>query len=132
MYVYFKSRIDKRLSSESLHEEMRKEVSSIIQELNRTTDRNISLIENRISLLKGILDTADKKILLLRRETGKSELSARMYEKIVQKPETPPSIEEVMSLYRQGISSDIIANKLGKPLGEVEVLIALGDHRGKK
>lgn len=145
MYQYFRRRIEKRLSSEDLLDEMRKEVGGIILELNKTTERNIGLIEERLSVLKEVLETADKRIILIKREAEKHEVSTQVYNKILQKNRPQPeegensgesgrkalSYEEVMNLYRKGISAGIIAGKLGTTVGEVELIISLQDRKGR-
>jgi hypothetical protein len=153
MFLYFKSRIDKRLESERLLENLRNEarvmVRDMIQELNRVTDRSVTLVVNKAEELRKILDKADKKILLVRRDLKNGESADGMYPKEggipPSKPQPPagttgpesPAAEkdqmilEIVDLYRKGISPDLIANKLDLPVGEVELLIALRDRKGK-
>ncbi len=142
MFYHLKRRIDRRLSSAGLLENVRKEVGGIILELNKTTDRNIGLIEERLSVLKEFLETADKRILLIKREAEKHEVSAQVYSQILQKKnaardESPPqeggrktvSSGEVVDLHNKGISSGVIATRLGTTVGEVELIISLQDGK---
>jgi hypothetical protein len=154
MFLYFRSRIDKRLESERLLESLRSEarrmVRDMIQELNRVTDRNVTLVVNKAEELGKILDQADKRILLARRDLKNGEtLDEKMYAKGKEKPpaKTQPPAEttepespvvekdqmilEIVDLYHKGISADLIANKLDLPVGEVELLIALQDRKGR-
>lgn len=145
MFFYFDRKIAKKLSSGDLLEKVRKEVGGILLELNRTTDRNIGLIEERLGTLKEFLDSADKRILLIKREAEKHEVSTQVYNRILRKKQPSPpreesrdetqrrvvSYEEVMSLYNKGISSGLIASKLGTTVGEVELIISLQDRKGR-
>jgi hypothetical protein len=45
-------------------------------------------------------------------------------------PKPPPFAEQVAGLYRSGFSPDLIAARLGAALSEVELAIALAEHRG--
>ena len=58
---------------------MREEVDRLQVELNQTTNRNVTLIEDRLNALSEALGKADKKILLFRREAEKQEMSGKLY-----------------------------------------------------
>jgi len=85
-YLILKKKIDKIANTDSQLEEVREEVARIIIELNQTTERNIALIEDRISRLAELLSTADKKIGLLKRESEKHEVSQKVYSELSAKP----------------------------------------------
>lgn len=138
MFLYLKRRIDKKLQTDSLLENVRKEINGILLEINRTTERNVGLIEDLILRLKEIMESANKRILVLRRESEKHEVETQVYSQILQKRAGPQgetgepakkgvSAEEVLDLNRKGISAGIIANKLGSTIGEVELIISLHD-----
>ena len=94
--------------------------------------------------MKDILDSADKRILLIKREVERHDMSSGVYSKIQEKiqtqkmkiPETEPeqtvSVAEVMELSHKGISTELIARKLDISAGEVELMISLQDRRGKE
>jgi hypothetical protein len=91
---------------------------------------------------------ADKKIALLHKESDKNALSSQVYSSILQRraapspetapekaPESPPEEardvhEQVLRLYRSGVSPAAIAHQLGKPLAEIELVISLSAMRG--
>jgi hypothetical protein len=145
MYLYFKSRIDKRVEAERLLDKLRDDaeriVRELIQDLNRITDRNITLVESKVEELRKILDTADKRILLMKKEVKKEEAADRVYADLKQKTSRPSppgganeeerEFPEVFDLYRRGISPDIIANTLNLPASEVQLMIALQGRKGK-
>jgi hypothetical protein len=152
MYLYFKRRIDKRLEAEMLLDNLRNEAGRIVrdlmQEMNRITDRNITLFEDKAGELQRILDTANRRIGLMKKEVKKEEAADRVYARLrrplpsagtAAPPESPPpqspkedrNLSEIFDLYRKGISPDIIANTLDLPVGEVQLMIALQGRKGK-
>jgi len=142
MFIYFNRKIAKRLAEQALIERVRSEVGDIIVELNRTTERNVGLVEDRIRDLKETLDSADKRLVLIQREAEKREMSTQVYTHLQRRPvprtedqskdrKTLPA-EEILDLHHKGISSELIANKLGTTVGEVELVISLQTGRGKE
>lgn len=79
IYFLLRRRIEKALSLDSLLESIRKEVRALNIELNETTDRNISLIEDRVKSLHDLLDEADRRIGVAKRELGRRETEAEVY-----------------------------------------------------
>jgi DNA-directed RNA polymerase specialized sigma24 family protein len=79
VYFVLKKKIARTLSAATVLREVREEVNRILVELNQTTHRNVTLLEDRIASLAEILARADKKIALARRETEKQELADRLY-----------------------------------------------------
>jgi DNA-binding NarL/FixJ family response regulator len=92
---------------------------------------------------------AEKMLGLLEKETAKTRSGTETYEKLKPKelmlpfrqppaedniyiePEQKKSLkDEVLSLYNMGIASDMIAKKLNRTEGEVELIISLGKKRG--
>jgi hypothetical protein len=158
-FFYFRRKFLNLIKNESLLSQVREEIQGLIVELNQTTERNLSLTEERIRRLTDLLEKADKTIVLLDRETKKTERVERTYTDLKPKslfhapkqttkeagsgefdvsdtspdskaPSKKSSREKVLELTRQGISPDIIASKLGKTIGEVELIISLGDREG--
>jgi hypothetical protein len=137
-YLILKRKIDKIANVDSHLEEVREEVARVIIELNQTTERNIALIEDRISSLVELLSTADKKISLLKRESEKHEVSQRVYSKLSAKPvvNVPKSAspkkdnqQEILRLHLAGFTPRIIARRIGLSLGEVELIISLSERK---
>ncbi len=140
-FFYFRRRIDRALATDSIVKAIRDEVNQMIVDFNGTTDRNIALIEERIGRLQGLLSNADKRITVLKKESEKTKSSEDVYAQL--KPRGPlpePSIpkdpvraksprEEVLDLYHQGMDPKLIASRLNKTLGEVELIISLGERR---
>jgi len=137
-YLILKRKIEKIANADSQLEEVREEVARVIIELNQTTERNIALIEDRISRLVELLSTADKKIGLLKRESEKHEVSQRVYSKLSAKPvvNVPKSTgpkkdnqQEILRLHLAGFTPRVIARRIGLSMGEVELIISLSERK---
>ena len=135
LYLVLKKKIETRTDSSAILAEIRDEIDRIIVELNQTTERNISLIEDRLAALSDQLGQADKRIALLRRERDKNEASTQVYASILQKrveeePEQAEDLhEQVLRLYHSGVPPAAISKRLGKPLAEIDLIISLSSRR---
>jgi hypothetical protein len=135
LYLVLKKKIEARTDSSVVLGQIRDEVDRIILELNQTTERNISLIEDKLAALSDLLGQADKRIALLRRESEKNAASSQVYTNILQhrageEPESPEDPHgEVLRLLNSGVSPAAIAKRLGKPLAEVDLIISLSARR---
>ncbi len=127
------------------------ELDSILTDLNGTTERNIRLIEDTVLKLKQEIRNADGRLKLLQGEGEKisranseySHLASRKpitiqvveeneepeTASIVPEPKEEESVnQQIVRLYRQGLESRLIAARVGKPLGEVELIISLSEQ----
>ncbi|MFZ4615938.1 MAG: hypothetical protein ACOYM2_07060 [Rectinemataceae bacterium] len=84
MVIWFvlKARVRKSLELDGLLAEARKEVRLLNLELNETTERNISLIEDRLSGLREAMAEADRRLGLLKREAGKRQAETEVYSRL--------------------------------------------------
>lgn len=101
IYVLLRDRVRRAASRNAQISEIRDEVSRLLVELNRTTDRNIALIEDRIASLNGLLSSADKKIGLLRRETEKHDVGTQIYSRLAEGRSRATGAQAPMSQLRQ-------------------------------
>ena len=133
IYLILKSRLNALVDPKTVLDSIRDEVDRIIVELNSTTDRNVTLLEDKVQTLSGLLEQADKKIGILRREIEKHEMSARVYSELAARRVREPAEEDlhtrVLRLHGEGISASAIARQLGIALAEIELIISLA---GKK
>ncbi|MDR1804594.1 MAG: hypothetical protein LBQ94_13410, partial [Treponema sp.] len=67
-FFYHRSYIKTPTSQERLLSELREEVNSILKSINETTDRDISLIEEREKTLKNLLEEIEKRLKVYVRE----------------------------------------------------------------
>ena len=52
---------------------IKQEVDKILIEIDKVTDRDLSMVENRIRTLREVIDLADKRIILAEKELQKRE-----------------------------------------------------------
>jgi len=158
VYLALRSRLARTTSAREQIGEIADEVNRLVVDLNQTTDRNIALIEDRIRQLSDMLARADKKMSLFKKESERHDAGAQIYSRIREPkvpsaeasgevpsgaaPETPdtgethatahalPTRDQIVSLYRAGFSASLIASRVGVPLGEVELTIALEQRKG--
>ena len=86
LYIILNRKIDAQLNPKEMLDRIRNEVEDLIRELNNTTDRSVGLIEDRVDSLKLILETADRRLAVLRREAEKHEMNAAVYSNILKRP----------------------------------------------
>jgi len=107
VYVLLRDRVRRATSAEAQIAEIRDEVSRLVVELNQTTDRNIALVEDRISSLNEQLAVADKKIGLLRREIEKHDVGAQVYNRLGEtRPRAPAPPPLAVELSEKPVSGD--------------------------
>ena len=134
VYLILKAKVNKSVDPAAILESIREEVDRIIVELNSTTDRNITLLEDKVQSLTSLLEQADKKIGILKREIEKHELSGKVYSELarsgqrVQQPEEQDRRAQVLNLHKQGISASAIAKRLGITLAEIELILSLASQ----
>ncbi len=145
IYFLLKKKIARTLSAAAVLREVREEVNRILVELNQTTHRNVTLIEDRIAALSELLARADKKIALVRREEEKKELADKLYSQLAARRRPPASegeapgggepepkpdrMEEAVRLAQAGLSPALISRRLGLTRGEVELILSLAEHQ---
>ena len=132
VYMLLKRRLDRFTTGpDETVEKVREELNSIMVEINRTTEQNIGIIEDRVSQLSDLIVKADKKLSLLQREDTKRNSSERVLKQI--RSEQPPREnnvhDRVLRLYREGFSPEVIAGHIGTTVGEVELIISLKERK---
>jgi len=78
IWFLIKSRVARYLELEHLLAGVRDEARALVLELNETADRNVSLVEDRMTALRSLLDEVDRRIGL-----GQRELEVRASEREV-------------------------------------------------
>jgi hypothetical protein len=93
IWFYVRYRLRRALELDTLVEELRKEVRALNIELNETTERNISLVEDRMEALRGLLDEADRRMGVVRKELDKGSREREVYTRLgrLQSQEQPQS-----------------------------------------
>ncbi|OQY39995.1 MAG: hypothetical protein B6229_02705 [Spirochaetaceae bacterium 4572_7] len=153
VYQIMNYKLHKKIDNKSFLRGVKEEISSLITQINETSDRNVQLLEHRLDKLNRTLDEADRKITLLRYELDRKidiplneDTLLRDAHNIVKEqiqglePEIEPEVEvtiikdegsslskreRILLLHKQGISSSVIASQTKVTIGEVELIISL-------
>ena len=136
VYFFINRKISRILDSEKILSKINEEINGFILELNQTTERNILLIEDKIEILSTLIKKSDNAILLLDKKLYSKEVEPMDYSHLAPKHHFPISgsegnesnldaNNEIIELFQQGFSADIIASKMGKSIGEIELVIAV-------
>lgn len=148
LYFVLRSRIDSNLNNKKFLREVREEISSLVTQINETSDRNVTLLENRLEKLTNLIDQADIRISGLKKEIKVQKVhviedpKTRPLEFNPPEPVNKPISEEldidivddntaltrkerIILMHKQGISTSIIARKTESTVGEVELVISL-------
>jgi len=97
IWFLLKARISRALELDGLLAEARKELRLLTIEINETTERNITLVEDRLGALQELLSEADRRIGVMKRETARREGEVELYSRLGKKtpradppPRSPP------------------------------------------
>ena len=82
MWIIFANKFNKIFSTDEIISKTREELNSMLSDINRNADRNITLIEDRIRQLKAITSEADRNLSILRAELDKTEKTQIMKDKM--------------------------------------------------
>lgn len=99
IYIVLRKRIDKRYSSSAFLEEIDKEVSKIITEMNQTTERNIELIENKLESLSSLGKKTETLILRASKEYNELHDRHEQYRRLGLHTRIRPSAPDVTQKY---------------------------------
>jgi hypothetical protein len=141
LWVALFSRLDKRFNPEKMLETVREEVNAIILELNRVTDRNVTLFNARRQELRALLVEIEEKRALLAFSPPTNlappapapssppspppvftlPLEIPPTTPPNPPPEPPTPRERALALAHQGLTAEAIANHLNLSVTEVEL-----------
>jgi len=82
MFFYFRRRIRRTLELDEILDRARDEIGGMIAELNQTTDRNVSLLEDRIAAAAAAVESAEKRFGALSLQAGNRNREREMFEKL--------------------------------------------------
>jgi hypothetical protein len=114
-YILLRRRVDRATAAPAQIQRIREEVDRMVVQMNQTTDRNVSLLEDRINQLMELLAKADKKMGLLRREEEKHEVGRSVYTHLVKNrgASSPPPPEPAAGAFRQPAASAVSRPSVG-------------------
>ena len=86
-FFYFKSYLRRRTGQEHILSEIRDEIDSLLKTIDNTTERDISLVEERERKLKSLLEEADKRLRNYSAEVNKYNSAVDTYALLMKKEE---------------------------------------------
>lgn len=106
---------------------IKQEVDKILIEIDKVTDRDLSMVENRIKTLREVIDLADKRIILAEKELQKRDKQIQTLNQI---SEIKTSIKKDNATINSHLENAYRVNKKEKPNGEIS-LFAADDYEEK-
>jgi hypothetical protein len=91
-FVYFHLYIKRRTGREGILAGCREEVNRLIAEIDRATDRDAQLVEERIASLRKVLEEADRRIALLSRDMDRHRTGKELYTALGKAVAVPPAV----------------------------------------
>jgi hypothetical protein len=82
IFLFVRARIRKALDAEGLKEILRQEIGQLVRDLNQTTDRNITLLEDALRSLKEAMAEADRRVEVLKRESERRVQEGAVYDRL--------------------------------------------------
>ncbi len=92
IWFLLRARIAKALEIDGLLAEARKEARLLTIEINETTDRNITLVEDSLTSLRELLAEADRRMGVVRREAGRRQVEGEVYSRLGRRAPVGPTI----------------------------------------
>ncbi|GHT92571.1 hypothetical protein FACS1894140_4800 [Spirochaetia bacterium] len=100
-FIYFSLYIKRRTERANILEDYQDEVHKLIADIDSATDRDVTLVEDRITTLKQLLEDVDKRIAVLSREQDRRRSVDTIYSSLgrqmkvtVQEPAAPVVLPE--------------------------------------
>ncbi len=81
-FIYFRSYLSRRTGARNVLAEMRDEVDKLVSEIDSATDRDVTLVEDRMKSLRALLDETDKRLGTMRREAERRGSEEKAYAEI--------------------------------------------------
>jgi hypothetical protein len=90
-FLYFRNYLRRRTGSRRILAEFQEEVDKLIIEIDSATDRGLTLMEDRISSLKTLLDETDRRISVYKKETERRTIHEHAYAELGKKMLSKPN-----------------------------------------
>ena len=124
LYAILRRRIDRGLSGDEVIDRLRDEVNGMVVELNRTSDRNIGIIEERIHRLQALVANADRRIQMLQRDADRYGINAQLYTNLKQQAAAMPPEA------REAAAGSLETAAAAAPSGEAEAPTTAAEESG--
>jgi len=97
VWFVIRTKVRRYLELDSLLAGVRDEARALVMELNETADRNVSLVEDRMVALRELLDEADRRIIVGKRELATRENEREIYAKLNRRRPIVPEPADALS-----------------------------------
>lgn len=82
LVIWTRAKVRRFLGSEDEIDKIRREIGALIVELDSSADRNVTVLEDRLSTLKDLVAEADKRISLLGQEKARRQSEEMVYDRL--------------------------------------------------
>ncbi|GHV56500.1 hypothetical protein AGMMS49579_21140 [Spirochaetia bacterium] len=106
-FIYFTIYIKRRTERANLLGDYQDEVNKFIADLDSATDRNLTLLEDRITVLKKLQEDVDKRIAVLSREQDRKRSSDAVYTSLGRQMKVSVQEPEITGAAAQGSGSPL-------------------------
>ncbi len=109
-------------------DELKEKLQGLIDEMNRMTGELSSNLEERMNIVQRMIEQLDAKIAEADRRINNLEQAKQTIRPVASPRPAPPrgnEADQVLSLAQRGLDAGAIAQRLQKPLGEVELILNL-------
>lgn len=117
-FRYWRRRIQRGLEAEMMLGRIRDEIDEMIIEINRTADRNVTLLENRITRLNSLIQRAEKLERVREREAEKDTGVQRVYSELGRNRGLRITVDEDDHDGQPGLSSEPVPEAESPGAGE--------------
>ena len=119
LFLYLRGRIEQQLKATDLLKNVQTEIDSMVRELNLSAERNIGVLEQRLSEMEGLLGKADQKVMLLQRELDRRDRATETYAQMRRPLPEPESIPAVA--LEVAVVPEPVPVPVPEPIARVEV-----------
>lgn len=99
LWLSFYIKFKKTFSPKKILENIASEVDKLLIEIDKTTDRDLSLLESKIQTLREVISYADKRILMAEKEESKRKMEQDVISKIDEIKQNIPQDNSSMKTY---------------------------------
>lgn len=117
-FRHWRRRIQRGLEAEMMLGRIRDEIDEMIIEINRTADRNVTLLENRITRLNSLIQRAEKLERVREREAEKDTGVQRVYSELGRNRGLRITVDEDDHDGQPGLSSEPVPEPESPGAGE--------------
>lgn len=108
LWILFFLFIKKYFSAKGVLSDIKQEAEKIIIEINRETDNAITLMEAKISQVKDIIATAEKKVILYENTFIQKENEKQIYQQLTNYEKTNTPMQKAINVYKFNSSKNSV------------------------